>query len=310
MAPVALAVPAYLEARDQCSTGYSVCAPAGANSNVPKIGDAAFQHLYVDLVQSPLTHFKRQQQADSSTLLCCISSLDCVLMSNLLIPFCYDKFTTNYHLPDGSYGTIFGGSYTSPGGDTADLVNGVYTLADGQTGDIYSSVAPPDTATLPIPSQFQGTGVGSAIPLSSLGFQLTATITQTIAATTIAATTIPGSTLAATTQSSLTTIPSTTTATISNLPFTNVVNIASTIVTTKPESTVPASTVQATTISAKVTTITSLAQAGAETTSGSTTASGTAVGASSTSKSTAAEGNRVHLLTQLFVALGVALLYS
>ncbi|RDW79471.1 hypothetical protein BP6252_04109 [Coleophoma cylindrospora] len=308
LAPVALATPASLEARDQCSTGYSVCAPAGATLNVPKIGDPAFQNLYVDLVQSPLTHFKREPQSGSSTVLCCNSSLDCLLMANLLIPFCYDKFTTNFHLPDGSYGTILGGNYSSLGGDTADLVNGVYTLVDGKTGDIYSSVAPPDIGTLAIPSQYRGTGVGSAIPLSSLGFQILTTITKTIPATTVAATTIPESTLAPVTQSSVMTIMSTTTATISNSPVTSVISTASTVVTTKPATTIPVSTVQATTISAITTTLTSLTPAGIESTSGSATSSGTA-SASSTGKSAALRSMRQDAVPSLLIALAVTFFY-
>ncbi|RDW91863.1 hypothetical protein BP5796_01257 [Coleophoma crateriformis] len=309
LAPVALATPAYLEARDQCSTGYSVCAPAGATLDVPQIGDPDFQNLYVDLVQSPLTHFKREPQAESSTVLCCNSSLDCLLMANLLIPFCYDKFTTNFHLPDGSYGTLWGGNYTSLEGDTADLVNGVYTLADGTTGDIYSSVAPPDVATLAIPLQYQGTGVGSAIPLSSLGFQVSTTITETIPATTVAATTIPESTLAPTTQSTVTTILSTTISTISDSPVTSIISIASTVVTTKPATTIPVSTVQATTISAMTTTLTSLAPAGVKSASASATSSGTAASASSIGKSAALKSMRQDALPSLLVAFAVTFFY-
>jgi hypothetical protein len=133
-------------------------------------------------------------------------------MANLHIPFCYDKFTTNFFLPDGSFGTIVGGSYTSPSGDVANLVSGEYTLVDGQKGNIYSdnASARPDTATLPIPTQFTASGVGTAIPASALGGQVTLTYTTTLPGSTIPPFTIPPVTIYKSTTIPGTTIPGST----------------------------------------------------------------------------------------------------
>jgi hypothetical protein len=77
-----------------------------------------------------------------------------------------DKFTTNYALPDGSYGTINGGSYTDTGG-TANLITGNETNG----GNIYANdpAAAPNTAMIDVSAQYTSSGVGSAIPVIDLG---------------------------------------------------------------------------------------------------------------------------------------------
>ncbi|PVH69216.1 hypothetical protein DL98DRAFT_626091 [Cadophora sp. DSE1049] len=179
-----------------CVEGYELCSPPGARlTNTPQIGSPEFQNLFVNIVQSSLPTNERadREVAASSASLCCNALLSCFVMSNTRIPFCYDKFTTNYFLPDGSYGTVVGGPYTSRNGDTANLETGEYTLADGEKGNIYPS-GTPDTATLPMPSQFTGTGVGSAVPASSLGREITVTYTTTLPGTTRLGTTVSPST--------------------------------------------------------------------------------------------------------------------
>jgi hypothetical protein len=111
-------------------------------------------------------------------------------MANLAIPFCYDKFTTNYFLPDNSYGTVVGGAYTGSNGDIANLETGDYTLANGKTGNIYSNdlSKKPNTAALPIPSQYTASGVGPAIPASGLGDAVTKTFVTTPPGSTIVTT--------------------------------------------------------------------------------------------------------------------------
>ena len=42
---------------------------------------------------------------------------------------CYDKFTTNYILADGSYGSITTGDYNAKDGSKANLLTGKYTKA-------------------------------------------------------------------------------------------------------------------------------------------------------------------------------------
>ncbi|TAQ86457.1 hypothetical protein B7494_g5231 [Chlorociboria aeruginascens] len=256
-----------LEDRDNnCQTGYTVCAPAGATSTTtPQIGDASFPDLFHDIVQSSLPSSKRSLSSRDTASLCCVSSLACLAMSSLSIPFCYDKFTTNFFLPDGSYGTIVGGAYTSSRGDKANLESGNYTLADGTTGNIYQddASAKPDTATLPIPAQFTGSGVGSAIPASALGGEVTLTLVTTLPATTIQGSTRPA-----------TTIPQ------------SVVSTANSVATI-PATTLPGTTVPATTIGAETTTITT------------TEAASSTAAAATTKKKNAAGRRRVDMWLEL-----------
>ncbi|OQV03766.1 hypothetical protein CLAIMM_08768 isoform 2 [Cladophialophora immunda] len=86
-----------------------------------------------------------------------------------------DRFTTDYYLPDGSYGSISSGNYTTPNGDYANLITGSYRLANGQTGNIYQgdTLEEPNTSTLPMPTPWTSKGVGSAIPASEVGAQPT-----------------------------------------------------------------------------------------------------------------------------------------
>ena len=108
-----------------------------------------------------------------------------------------DNYTTNYFFPDGSNGQIVSGNYSTPAGATANLISGDYKLADGTSGNIYSgsqSSDKPNTATLPIPTQYTAAGSGSAIAATALGQVVTYT------------TTIPGSTVLPTTVSAATTV--------------------------------------------------------------------------------------------------------
>ncbi|ETI26073.1 hypothetical protein G647_02850 [Cladophialophora carrionii CBS 160.54] len=76
--------------------------------------------------------------------------------------------TTEY----GSYGSIISGNYTTPDGGQANLITGNYRLANGQSGNIYQdSLDEPNTASLPIPTPWTSSGVGSAIPASQVGSQ-------------------------------------------------------------------------------------------------------------------------------------------
>jgi hypothetical protein len=95
------------QAGDSCASGFTICIPPGATSNsAPQIGTPAFQGLFEDILFSSLPSSIKRDSYSGTASLCCRTSLSCVLMVNLNIPFCYDKFTTNYFLPDGSYGTV------------------------------------------------------------------------------------------------------------------------------------------------------------------------------------------------------------
>jgi hypothetical protein len=242
-----------------CDAGFTICAPPGATSaTTPQIGSSDFQNLFVDIVESSLPASKRSLSGRSTASLCCTSSLSCLTMANLQLPFCYDQFTTNYYLPDGSYGTVVGGAYTSAAGDTANLETGNYTLISGQTGNIYSNnpAAKPNTATLPLPSQFTASGVGTAIPASALGGKVTVTYTTTILGSTIPASTIRPTTVPGAVIFEPILYPSTISTVVSNSLVQVVVSATSLSTQTGPASVFGGTTIPASTAAALVTTIT------------------------------------------------------
>ncbi|CZR69229.1 related to WSC2 Glucoamylase III (alpha-1,4-glucan-glucosidase) [Phialocephala subalpina] len=260
---------ASLDSNGKCDSGFTICSPPGATSaTAPQIGDPNFPNLFVDILSSSLPASSRRSlnRLESSPLavrgtssLCCNAQTSCLTMANLEIPFCYDKFTTNYLLPDGSTGTVVGGSYTSAGGDIANLETGDYKLANGQTGNIYSSnpSLKPNTATLPMPSQFTASGVGSAIPLSSLGTEIVLTYTTTLPGSTIPASTLPPVTLVGSTSTGTILLPTTTTisAASGSSPSVTVGAVTSLSIVNVEGSTIPGSTVAGSTVPPVTTTI-------------------------------------------------------
>jgi hypothetical protein len=104
---MALLFASHSESEISCASEFTVCAPTGATSETPpEIGTPAFEGLFEDIVLSSLPASRQRSLAVSQASLCCVASLSCLLMVNLEIPFCYDRFTTDYFLPDGSYGTV------------------------------------------------------------------------------------------------------------------------------------------------------------------------------------------------------------
>jgi hypothetical protein len=251
---------------DICIMGYKLCSPSGATTTVtPKIGDASMAYLFSDIVDSSLPSGNSKRSPGSNLVsprdeasLCCVSSLACMTMSGLLIPFCYDRFTTNFFLPDGSYGNVVSGAYTSSSRDTANLLSGAYTLANGSTGNIYAAnpAAKPNTATLSLPAPFTGSGVGSAIPASALGVEVTLTYTTVLPGITIAGTTIPATTIPAHTQSVSTVTGTTLRLSVSGSTFYTTVLPSVVTESLVPPSTIAAITVAGTTVAAITTVIT------------------------------------------------------
>lgn len=147
------------------------CQPLGATDLRPPIVGPRLNSLYVDVLNSvrEIKIDKRTVQIRAEKGFCCRQSLDCVNVQSLNIPMCYDKFTTNYAFPDGSYGSLTTGDYTS-GTATANLISGNYTNGS-ENGNIYAGdpSAKPNTSTLSIPPQYTNAGVGAAIPASELG---------------------------------------------------------------------------------------------------------------------------------------------
>ncbi|TVY51242.1 hypothetical protein LCER1_G006265 [Lachnellula cervina] len=261
-----------------CPTGLSLCSPPGAtNLDIPQIGSPEFESLYTDLLHSPLPPPKRSRADEGTASLCCITSLSCLAMPTLALPFCYDKFTTNFYLPDTSFGTLSLGTYTSCLGDFSDLKTGDYTLKNGTKGNIYSDnpSAKPDTSTLVLPTQFTSSGVGPAIPASALGGAMTWS--------TLSATTIPPSTRSESVGTQTFLYPETVSITVSGTPQQSEVAVTSFELSTSSATTIEGTTVKATTLPEAVTTATATT-----TTKVGTSSSGVGVTASASSKKSTA----------------------
>ncbi|KAK8206025.1 hypothetical protein IWZ01DRAFT_544105 [Phyllosticta capitalensis] len=210
-----------------CGKEMQMCAPSGATtSHLPPLGPS-LSTLYLDLLEtvsgihftnkrsssSSLLLSKRDDSTSDSTAFCCSAATSCLLLSSSTcpgkIPLCYDKYTTNFVLPDGTTGTVALGSLSLPDGSSADLFTGAYTNASSHvSGNLYdddsssssSSSAvlasdKPNTATLSIPPVYTAAGVGSAIPISALGTLITSVVTRT--ETFVSSHTVPATTRAA-----------------------------------------------------------------------------------------------------------------
>ncbi|KAL8698367.1 MAG: hypothetical protein Q9224_001879 [Gallowayella concinna] len=233
-----------LEPRANCAKNYKKCDPKGASSSeAPTIGTDLSQ-LYPELVNTVngAKKLKRDSHDPRDHLASLLESraegTQCLLLQGLNLPFCYvsrrsiparpiqlthaqDNYTTNYFLPGGSTGQIVSGSYTSATGQ-ANLIDGEYTLADGTKGNIYGSQdspSKPDTATLPIPTQYTASGSGSALAATALG--QVATITTTIPGTTVEPSTVAEETVSPS-VSGTSTVVSATTKSASVVPGTTV----------------------------------------------------------------------------------------
>ncbi|KAK7533105.1 uncharacterized protein J3D65DRAFT_634371 [Phyllosticta citribraziliensis] len=239
-----------------CGKNMQVCSPSGATtSHLPSLGPD-LSSLYVDLLSTVEgVHFAKRHSKDDdddddndddTVAFCCSAATSCLLLSSTScpgkIPICYDKYTTNFVLPDGTTGTIAAGTLNLPDGSNADLFSGAYTNASSHvSGNLYVSSSSssgdssssshstshhdaaadkPNTTTLSIPPVYTAAGVGSAIPISALGTLVTSVVSSvetlvsqaTLPPTTRAAaeTDAAGSTLApATTRPAATVVPTT-----------------------------------------------------------------------------------------------------
>ncbi|KAL8800121.1 MAG: hypothetical protein Q9182_005394 [Xanthomendoza sp. 2 TL-2023] len=218
-----------LEPRANCAKNYKRCEPKGATATeAPAVGTGLSQ-LYPELVNSVngAKKLKRDSHDPTEDLVSLLeprapsANLCCKFSLSTHSDASTDNYTTNYFLPGGSTGQIVSGSYSSATGQ-ANLIDGGYTLADGTKGNIYGSQdspSKPDTATLPIPTQYTASGSGSAIAATALG--QVATITTTIPGTTVAPSTVAQETLPPS-LSGTSTVVSATTKSASVIPGTTV----------------------------------------------------------------------------------------
>lgn len=184
-----------LEAQASSDNPCEPCQPSGATGTNPPAVGSDLSSLYVNVLNSVqgISFSKRGLTARADSGFCCVASLNCVNVQSLNIPMCYDKFTTNFKFPDGSYGSLTTGEYNS-NNQNVNLLSGDYS-----GGNIYAAAPQdkPNTSTLSVPAQYTGTGVGAAIPASELGSIIV--YTTTIPGTTFTApTTVPGTVRAAT----------------------------------------------------------------------------------------------------------------
>ncbi|KAL8673631.1 MAG: hypothetical protein Q9168_001937 [Polycauliona sp. 1 TL-2023] len=232
-----------LEPRASCSDKYSKCNPKGADATVPPAIGTDLASLYADLVNSvngpaklrrdftPARDVPSVLEPRASANLCCADGTQCRLLQNLKLPFCYDNYTTNYFLPGGSTGQIVSGSY-SAGTGQANLINGDFTLTDGTKGNVYGSEdspSKPDTAALPIPTQYTASGPNTVLAATALG--QVATVTTTIPGTTVEPSLVPESTIPPSVSGDSTVEPATTVS-ASTAPGTTVAPKTSTYTTT------------------------------------------------------------------------------
>jgi hypothetical protein len=224
------------------------CQPNGATGLTPPTIGSDLSSLYTNVLGSVKDiKFQKRSLVSRDSGFCCRASLNCVNVQSLNIPMCYDKFTTNFAFADGSYGSLTTGEYNS-GGNKANLISGDYT-SGGQQGNIYTvnPNAKPNTATLSVPPQYTGTGVGGAVPANQLGSIIVYT------------TTIPG-----TTYSAPTTLPQTVL----------VKTVSGQVINT---TVAPSTITQATTVAAQTTVVTST-----QAVASSSTAAGARVGVDET----------------------------
>ncbi|KAK5009261.1 hypothetical protein LTR28_001915 [Elasticomyces elasticus] len=232
-----------LRERDTCGANYQACNPSGATSTTPPAVGGSMSSLYVDLVDSVQSvSFSNRRRTD--------------------------KFTTNYHLPDGSYGQIASGAYTAADGSSVNLLSGAFTGSNGTQGNIYSAntAAIPNTATLSVPPQWTSSGVGSAIPVTGLAQVFTYTTfvpATTLSPTTIQPITYTGTVVPASTYASTVAVSTASPVVSSQSTISQGSTLMTTVQTTQAASTVepstkPGSTITAlTTIFAHSTTLTS-----------------------------------------------------
>lgn len=184
-----------LDSRQGCAKGYELCVAEGSTGGLaPSMGDGLVD-MYTDLVNSinaakdkrsmavqklpTKKNVKRNdeesddEEDDYVPDLCCKADagMQCLLLEGERISFCWDRFTTNYHFADGSYGNVVKGFYHTADGDVFNLINGSYTLDNGDEGNFYEEEdAPtPPTQSLDLPTPWTSSGVGTAIPGSELG---------------------------------------------------------------------------------------------------------------------------------------------
>ncbi|KAI4272745.1 MAG: hypothetical protein L6R38_006523 [Xanthoria sp. 2 TBL-2021] len=220
-----------LEPRASCAKNYNKCDPKGADSTEPPAVGADLSSLYADLVNSVngATKLRRDFLQPRDELTSFLEPPVHPPTDPINQP--QDNYTTNYFLPGGSTGQIVSGSYSSGTGQ-ANLIDGDYTLAGGTKGNIYGSKdspSKPDTAALPIPTQYTASGSGTAIAATALG--QVATITTTIPGTTVEPSVVPEQTIAPSVSGESTVQPATTKS-ASTVPGTTVAPKTSTYTTT------------------------------------------------------------------------------
>jgi hypothetical protein len=255
------AASAKLNKRKDCAPNFTSCQPSGSSRTTLPPAGSDLSTLFGSLLTSVKGIRAKRDGAVSAELskrdsprICCADGTRCLNLADFNIPFCYDRFTTNFVLADGSSGTLDSGNLDIKDGPRVNMLDGSYSGA-GQSGNIYGG-SPPDTATLPIPTPYTSSGVGSAIPITGLANIIT--VTSTVPGTTVGPTTLEATTEEVTlTLSPTTTVVAPTTQVISGT--TEVISGTTRIVsaaTITTQSTRPPTTISGTTVNPKTLTYT------------------------------------------------------
>ncbi|KAI9856725.1 MAG: hypothetical protein M1824_005308 [Vezdaea acicularis] len=200
---------------DSCDIGYAVCLPDVSGTNADPysvVYDDTYTLIYALLgIVGIADATSKVKRATVQAGLCCSTdvTVDCLLLTDVDIPFCYDESTTEFVFSDGSFGYVDTGDYFDQGGDALNFYTGDYAFSNGSTGNIYSqaNTTPPNTATLTIPrrtgtvASLPPTAVAGGKPTGTGSASLTKSVISAAATTTIQSTALTRTTGLATSKS-------------------------------------------------------------------------------------------------------------
>ncbi|KAF2747180.1 hypothetical protein M011DRAFT_477625 [Sporormia fimetaria CBS 119925] len=164
LAPFAVAQEQHLEPRQACVP----CRPElSITDKLPPVGeelDLLYQNA-LGSVQWADIHFKKraenqvEERGQVPTVFCC--QFDCLNLMYYNVAMCYDKYTTQFSFPDGSWGSLTTGEFVDNDGAYLRMFEGSYMDKDGKRGNVYDKnpEASPNLAILSIPPQWTGSSL-------------------------------------------------------------------------------------------------------------------------------------------------------
>ncbi|KAI9823854.1 MAG: hypothetical protein M1826_007600 [Phylliscum demangeonii] len=119
-----------------CSVGYKPCKPYAFDVGplLEPIEGSAIAKMYVDSIRSLGGQSRSISQVqqfvnvlgyeDQAEPVCCTQSSLCAIVTQLDVPYCYDRRTSDFFFPDGSYGSVSVGNVTISNGNGGNLATG------------------------------------------------------------------------------------------------------------------------------------------------------------------------------------------